>query len=78
MRIIGTGFNSSDETTEVIIGFSSIQKSSLTFDTSNPAANYVQFTVPDDLDLGANDVVMRSRKGWAVASTPLAITGAAG
>jgi hypothetical protein len=78
MRIIGTGFNSSDETTEVIIGFSSIQKSSLTFDTSNPAANYVQFTVPDDLDLGSNDVVMRSRKGWAVASTPLAITGAAG
>jgi hypothetical protein len=74
MRIIGTGFNSSDETTEVIIGFSSIQKSSLTFDTSNPAANYVQFMVPDDLDLGANDVVMRSRKGWAIASAQLTIT----
>jgi hypothetical protein len=74
MRVIGTGFNSSDETTEVIIGFSSIQKSSLIFDTSDPAANYVQFTVPNDLDLGANDVAMKSRKGWAFASGLLTIT----
>jgi hypothetical protein len=74
MRIIGMGFNSSDETTEVIIGFSSIPKSSLTFNTSNPAANYVQFTVPNDLDLGANDVAMKSRKGWAFASGVLTVT----
>jgi hypothetical protein len=74
MRVIGTGFNSSDETTEVIIGFSSIQKSSLIFDTSDPAANYVQFTVPNDLDVGANDVAMKSRKGWAFASGLLTIT----
>jgi hypothetical protein len=73
-RVIGTGFNSSDETTEVIIGFSSIPKSSLTFNTSNPAANYVQFTVPTDLDLGANDVAMKSRKGWAFASGVLTVT----
>jgi hypothetical protein len=74
MRIIGTGFNSSDETTEVIIGFSSIPKSSLTFNTSDPAANYVQFTVPSDLDLGTNDVAMKSRKGWAFASGLLTVT----
>jgi hypothetical protein len=78
MRVIGTGFNSSDETTEVIIGFSSIPTSSLTFNTSDPAANYVQFTVPDDLDLGANDVALRSRKGWAFASGVLTITEPAG
>jgi hypothetical protein len=74
MRIIGTGFNSSDDTTEVIIGFSSIPKSALTFNTSNPAANYVQFTLPTDLDLGANDVAMKSRKGWAFASGLLTVT----
>jgi hypothetical protein len=75
MRIIGTGFNSSDETTEVIIGFSSIPRSSLTFNTSDPAANYVQFTVPSDLDLGTNDVAMKSRKGWAFAPSLLNVTG---
>jgi len=74
MRIIGTGFNSGDETTEVIIGFSSIPKSALTFNTSDPAANYVQFTVPTDLDLGTNDVAMKSRKGWAFASGLLTVT----
>jgi hypothetical protein len=74
MRLIGTGFDSNDETTEVIIGFSSIPKSSLAFNTSDPAANYVQFTVPSDLDLGANDVAMKSRKGWAFASGLITIT----
>jgi hypothetical protein len=76
MRIIGTGFNSGDETTEVIIGFFSIPKSSLTFNTTNPLANYVEFTLPNsaDLDLGANDVAMKSRKGWAFASGLLTIT----
>jgi hypothetical protein len=76
LRIIGTGFNSSDETTEVIIGFFSIPKSSLTFNTTNPLANYVEFTLPNsaDLDVGANDVAMKSRKGWAFASGLLTIT----
>jgi hypothetical protein len=77
MRVIGTGFNSSDETTEVIIGFFSIPKSSLTFNTTNPLANYVEFTVPNssDLDAGANDVGMKSRKGWAYAPSQLNVTG---
>jgi hypothetical protein len=76
MRVIGTGFNAGDETTEVIIGFFSIPKSSLTFNTTNPLANYVEFTLPNsaDLDLGANDVAMKSRKGWAYASGLLTIT----
>jgi hypothetical protein len=77
MRIIGTGFNSSDDTTEVIIGFFSIPKSSLTFNTTNPLANYVEFTLPNssDLDGGANDVAMKSRKGWAFAPSLLNVTG---
>jgi hypothetical protein len=77
MRIIGTGFNAGDETTEVIIGFFSIPKSSLTIDTTNPLANYVEFTLPNssDLDAGANDVAMKSRKGWAFAPSLLNVTG---
>jgi hypothetical protein len=77
MRVIGTGFNSSDETTEVIIGFFSIPKSSLTFNTTNPLANYVEFTLPNssDLDVGANDVAMKSRKGWAFAPGLLDVMG---
>jgi hypothetical protein len=77
MRIIGTGFNSSDDTTEVIIGFFSIPKSSLTFNTTNPLANFVEFTLPNssDLDAGANDVAMKSRKGWAFAPSLLNVTG---
>jgi hypothetical protein len=76
MQIIGTGFDASDETTEVIIGFFSIPSSSLVFDTTNPLANFVQFTLPNssDLDLGANDVAMKSRKGWAFASGLLTVT----
>jgi hypothetical protein len=77
MRIIGTGFNASDDTTEVIIGFFNIPKSSLTFDTTNPLANFVEFTLPNssDLDAGANDVAMKSRKGWAYAPSQLNVTG---
>jgi hypothetical protein len=76
MRIIGTGFDSNDATTEVIIGFLSIPRSSLTINTTNPLANYVEFTLPNssDLDAGANDVAMKSRKGWAFASGLLTIT----
>ena len=76
LRIIGNGFSASDETTEVIVGFFSIPSSSLIFDTSNPLANFVQFTLPNssDLDLGANDVAMKSRKGWAFASGLLTVT----
>jgi hypothetical protein len=76
MRIIGTGFDASDDTTEVIVGFFSIPRSSLVFDTTNPLANFVQFTLPNssDLDLGANDVAMKSRKGWAFASGLLTVT----
>jgi hypothetical protein len=77
MRIIGTGFNASDETTEVIIGFFSIPKTSLTFDTTNPLANFVEFTLPNssEVDAGANDVAMKSRKGWAFAPSLLNVTG---
>ena len=76
MQIIGTGFDASDDTTEVIVGFFSIPRSSLVFDTTNPLANFVQFTLPNssDLDLGANDVAMKSRKGWAFASGLLTVT----
>jgi hypothetical protein len=76
MQIIGTGFDASDDTTEVIVGFFSIPRSSLIFDTTNPLANFVQFTLPNssDLDLGANDVAMKSRKGWAFASGLLTVT----
>jgi hypothetical protein len=76
MQIIGTGFDASDATTEVIVGFFSIPWSSLIFDTTNPLANFVQFTLPNssDLDLGANDVAMKSRKGWAFASGLLTVT----
>jgi hypothetical protein len=78
MRIIGTGFDVSDDTTEVIIGFFSIPRESLTFDTTNPLANYVEFTLPNsaDLDLGANEVALKSRKGWAYASGLLTVTAA--
>jgi hypothetical protein len=77
MRIIGTGFDTTDATTEVIIGFFSIPWSSLTIDTTNPLANYVEFTLPNssDLDAGANDVAMKSRKGWAFAPSQLTVTG---
>jgi hypothetical protein len=77
MRIIGTGFDANDATTEVIIGFFSIPRSSLTFNTTNPLANYVEFTLPNssDLDAGANDVAMKSRKGWAFAPSLLNVTG---
>jgi hypothetical protein len=77
MRIIGTGFDTNDATTEVIVGFFSIPRSSLVFDTTNPLANFVQFTLPNssDLDLGANDVAMKSRKGWAFAPGLLTVTG---
>lgn len=77
MRINGTGFNASDETTEVIIGFFSIPRSSLTINTTNPLANFVEFTLPNssDLDTGANDVAMKSRKGWAFALSLLNVTG---
>jgi hypothetical protein len=77
MRIIGTGFDSNDATTEVIIGFFSIPRSSLTINTTNPLANYVEFTLPNssDLDAGANDVAMKSRKGWAFAPILLNVTG---
>jgi hypothetical protein len=77
MRIIGTGFDANDATTEVIIGFFSIPRSSLTFNTTNPLANYVEFTLPNsaDLDVGANDVAMKSRKGWAFAPSMLNVTG---
>jgi hypothetical protein len=77
MRIIGTGFDTNDATTEVIIGFLSIPRSSLTIDTTNPLANYVEFTLPNssDLDAGANDVAMKSRKGWAFAPSLLNVTG---
>jgi hypothetical protein len=76
VRIIGTGFDPGDETTEVIIGFFSIPRDLLTFNTTNPLANYVEFTLPNsaDLDLGANEVAMKSRKGWAYASGLLTIT----
>ena len=77
MRIIGTGFDTNDATTEVIIGFLSIPRSSLTINTTNPLANYVEFTLPNssDLDAGANDVAMKSRKGWAFAPSLLNVTG---
>jgi hypothetical protein len=77
MRIIGTGFDSNDATTEVIIGFFSIPRSSLTINTTNPLANFVEFTLPNssDLDTGANDVAMKSRKGWAFAPSLLNVTG---
>jgi hypothetical protein len=76
MRIVGTGFDANDATTEVIIGFLSIPRSSLTINTTNPLANFVEFTLPNssDLDAGANDVAMKSRKGWAFASGLLTIT----
>jgi hypothetical protein len=76
MRIIGTGFDPNNETSEVIIGFFSIPKSSLTFDTSNPAANFVQFVLPNssELDLGANEVGMYNGKSWAFASGLLTVT----
>ena len=77
MRVIGTGFDANDATTEVIIGFFSIPRSSLTFNTTNPLANFVEFTLPNssDLDAGANDVAMKSRKGWAFAPSLLNVTG---
>jgi hypothetical protein len=77
MRVIGTGFDANDSTTEVIIGFFSIARSSLTINTTNPLANFVEFTLPNssDLDTGANDVAMKSRKGWAFAPSLLNVTG---
>jgi hypothetical protein len=49
----------------------------LTINTTNPLANFVEFTLPNssDLDTGANDVAMKSRKGWAFALSLLNVTG---
>jgi hypothetical protein len=78
LRIIGTGFDANDPKNQLLIGMTSIPRSSLTFNTSNPAANYIELTVPDDLDLGANEVGMYSSKGWAFAPGLITITAPAG
>ncbi|CAN2209946.1 Concanavalin A-like lectin/glucanases superfamily [Candidatus Nanopelagicaceae bacterium] len=72
LRVIGTGFNASDSTTEVFFGMTSVPASSLTFNVVDPLANYVQLTVPVDAE--TDRVVMRSRKGWATSPGTLTIT----
>lgn len=72
LRIIGTGFNAADSTTEVFFGMTSVPASSLTFNVVDPLANYVQLTVP--IDAETDRVVMRSAKGWATSSGTLTIT----
>jgi hypothetical protein len=72
LRIIGTGFNASDSTTEVFFGMTSISAPSLAFNVTNPLANYIQLTVPVDAE--TDRVVIRSTKGWATSPGTLTIT----
>lgn len=72
LRIIGTGFNAADSTTEVFFGMTSVPAASLTFNVVDPLANYVQLTVPADAE--TDRVVMRSAKGWATSPGTLTIT----
>ena len=72
LRIIGTGFNASDSTTEVFFGMTSVPASSLAFNVVDPLANYIQVTVPTDAE--TDRVVIRSTKGWATSPGILTIT----
>ena len=72
LRIIGTGFNASDSTTEVFFGMTSVSAPSLAFNVTNPLANYIQLTVPVDAE--TDRVVIRSTKGWATSPGTLTIT----
>jgi len=71
LRVIGTGFVASDATTQVFFGIESVSHSGLTFNTSDPLANYVLLTVPTDAE--TDRVVMRSVKGWATSPGTLTI-----
>lgn len=72
LRIIGTGFNASDSTTEVFFGMTSVSAPLLAFNVTNPLANYIQLTVPVDAE--TDRVVVRSAKGWATSPGTLTIT----
>ena len=72
LRIIGTGFNASDSTTEVFFGMTSVSAPLLAFNVVNPLANYIQLTVPTDAE--TDRVVIRSSKGWATSPGTLTIT----
>ena len=72
LRIIGTGFNASDSTTEVFFGMTSVSAPSLAFNVVDPLANYIQLTVPVDAE--TDRVVIRSTKGWATSPGTLTIT----
>ena len=72
LRIIGTGFNASDSTTEVFFGMISVSAPLLAFNVVNPLANYIQLTVPTDAE--TDRVVIRSSKGWATSPGTLTIT----
>lgn len=72
LRIIGTGFNASDSTTEVFFGMTSVSAPLLAFNVVNPLANYIQLTVPADAE--TDQVVIRSVKGWATSPGTLTIT----
>jgi hypothetical protein len=72
LRIIGTGFNASDSTTEVFFGMTSVSAPLLAFNVTNPLANYIQLTVPVDAE--TDRVIIRSTKGWATSPGILTIT----
>lgn len=67
LRVIGTGFVSTDTGTEVYFGIASVPHSGLTFNTLDPMANYVLLTVPADAE--TDQVHMYSSgKRWATPS----------
>ena len=71
MRVIGTGFVSTDTGTEVYFGLASVPHAGLTFNTVDPMANYVLLTVPADAE--TDRVLMYSAKGWATSPGTLTI-----
>jgi hypothetical protein len=67
LRVIGTGFVSTDTGTEVYFGIASVPHAGLTFNTLDPMANYVLLTVPTDAE--TDRVLMYSTgKRWATPS----------
>ena len=67
MRVIGTGFVSTDTGTEVYFGLASVPHAGLTFNTVDPMANYVLLTVPADAETDRVSMYS-SGKRWATPS----------
>jgi phosphodiesterase/alkaline phosphatase D-like protein len=73
IRLIGTGFVSTDDQTTInLANGEMVEFANLTFNTTDPMANYIQFTIPSGV---TTDVVgVSSRKGTIYTTAQLTIT----